>query len=127
MNSPLATSPRPLRWRGRCATPASKERSDGYGHVIHNLFATGTPVVGRAGYYRGKMAGELWVDGVTSFDIDTRSRDEVIAILRRLRDDDDFHAAISENAVAKFREVVNFDAEAERIRSMFDAVLSVAA
>lgn len=105
----------------------TKQWSDGFGHVIHSLFATGTPVVGRASYYRDKLAGPLWVDGVTSFDVDTRSRDEVIAILRRLRDDDDFHGAISENAARKFREVVSFDEDAEKIRAMFDGVLSVAA
>lgn len=102
----------------------SKSWSDGYGHVIHNAFAVGRPVVGRASYYRGKMAEPLWVEGVTSFDIDRRSPDEIVALLRRLRDDDDYHRFISTNAAVRFREVVDFDGEAEEIRNLTEGVCS---
>jgi hypothetical protein len=102
----------------------SKSWSDGYGHVIHNAFAVGRPVVGRAGYYRGKMAEPLWVEGVTSFDIDRRSQAEVVALLRRLRDDDEYHRQISLNAALRFREVVDFDGEADEIRRLMEDVCS---
>ena len=95
---------------------------DGFGHVIHNAFAIGRPVVGRASYYARRLAGPLWVDGVTSFDIDTRSRAELIAVLRRLVGDDDFHRQVSEAAAARFREVVNFDAEAGQIKRLLESV-----
>ena len=101
-----------------------KKWSDGYGHVIHNLFAVGKPVVGTASYYADKLAGPLFVDGVTSFDVQTRTHDEVVAIIRRLVDDDDFHQRVSEASAARFREVVDFDAEAVAIRTMLDGVLS---
>jgi hypothetical protein len=101
-----------------------KRWSDGYGHVIHNLFAVGKPVIATASYYTDKLAGPLFVDGVTSFDVQTRSTDEVVAIVRRLAQDDDYHRQISENAAARFREVVDFDADAGAIRGMLDGVLS---
>lgn len=101
----------------------SKSWSDGYGHVIHNAFAVGRPVVGRASYYRGKMAEPLWVEGETSFDIDRRSQAEVLSLLRRLRDDDEYHRQISLNAAMRFREVVDFDGEAEEIRRLMEAVI----
>jgi len=91
---------------------------DGYGHVLHNAFAIGRPVVGRASYYAPRLGGPLWVDGVTSFDIDTRSRAELTGILARLIGDDDYHRQISENAAARFREIVNFDMEAEAIQGL---------
>lgn len=100
-----------------------KRWSDGYGHVIHNLFAVGKPVVATASYYRGKLAEPLFVDGVTSFDVQTRSDAEIVEIIRRLATDDDYHRRISENAAARFREVVNFDADADAIREMFTRVL----
>lgn len=100
----------------------SKSWSDGYGHVIHNLFAVGRPVVGRASYYADKIAGPLWVEGVTSFDIDAHSRDELLAILRRLRDDDDYHQGICIDAAARFREIVNFEADAAAIRVMLESL-----
>ena len=100
-----------------------KQWSDGYGHVIHNLFAVGKPVVATASYYADKLAAPLFVDGETSFDVQTRSKDEVVAILHRLASDDDFHRRISENAAARFSEVVDFDADADAIRAMFEKVL----
>jgi hypothetical protein len=101
-----------------------KTWSDGYGHVIHNLFATGKPVIATATYYLDKLAGPLFVDGVTSFNVQTRSDEEVVAIIRRLVADDDFHSEVSHAAAARFREVVSFDEDAEKVRGLLEGVLS---
>jgi hypothetical protein len=69
------------------------------------------------------MAGPLWKDGETSIDIGRRSPEEIVTELRRLRDDPEHHLRMCEAAAARFREVVNFDEEAERIRAMFAQVL----
>lgn len=94
---------------------------DGYGHVLHNAAAIGRPLVGRASYYASRLGGPLWVDGVTSFDIDTRTRAELTDVLTRLIRDDDYHRQISENMAARFREVANFDQEAEAIKGLLGA------
>lgn len=101
----------------------AKAWSDGYGHVIHNWFAVGRPLLGIHGYYRNQMAGALWIEGVTAWDIERRSQDEVIALLRRFRDDEEFHQRACEAASARFREVVDFDAEADQIRALMAQVL----
>lgn len=107
-----------------------KTWSDGYGHVVHNLFAVGKPVVGTASYYHGssdglpKLASPLFVEGETSFDVQTKSHEEVVALIRRLATDDELHQRMSENAARRFREVVSFDADAEAIRVMIEGVLS---
>lgn len=101
----------------------AKRWSDGYGHVMHNWFAVGRPVFGFESYYRDQLAGPLWVDGVTSYDIERRSRDEVVALLRQLRDEPDRHRRMCEAAAARFREVVDFDAEEAAIRDLFARVL----
>jgi len=101
----------------------AKAWSDGYGHVIHNWFAVGRPVFGIESYYRDQLAGPLWLDGTTSVDIERRSQDEVRAELRRLREDPDHHLRMCEAAAARFREVVDFDAEAEAIRALLAQVL----
>lgn len=101
----------------------SKWWSDGFGHVIHNLFAVGRPVIGYADYYADKLAGPLWVDGVTSFDLSRHSRDEVIAELRRLRDDSEYHQAYCVAAAARFREVVDFDEDAAKVKALLESVL----
>lgn len=101
----------------------AKRWSDGFGHVIHNWFAVGRPVFGFEDYYRTQMAGPLWEDGVTSYDIGSRSPDEVAGLLRMLRDDPDKHLRMCEAAAKRFREVVNYDEEEQAIRAMFAQVL----
>jgi hypothetical protein len=107
-----------------------KRWSDGYGHVVHAWFATGRPVIGSASYYSGayddvpKLAEPLFVEGVTSFDIDKRSDAELASLVRRLVTDEDYWMEISVNAFQRFGQVVDFDSEAQEIRTMLDNVLS---
>jgi glycosyltransferase involved in cell wall biosynthesis len=101
---------------------------DGFGHVIHNLGATGTPIVGPLSYYYAlddgpKLAGEWFEEGVTVFDVDTRTRQEVVDLLRRLRDDEDFYREASTRLARRFREVVDFDADAEKVKALLESVL----
>lgn len=101
----------------------AKRWSDGYGHVIHNWFAVGRPVFGFEDYYRDQLAGPLWIDGITSIDIGRRTADEVVRLIRELRLDEGRHVEMCEAAAARFREIVDFDAEAESIRAMMAQVL----
>lgn len=101
----------------------AKRWSDGYGHVIHNWFAVGRPVFGFEDYYRDQLAGPLWIDGITSIDIGRRTADEVVRLIRELRDEPDRHLAMCKAAAERFREIVDFDAEAEQIRAMLAQVL----
>jgi hypothetical protein len=96
--------------------------SDGYGHVVHNLAAVGRPKVGPLGYYEDKLAGPLHVDGVTSWDTNHRTNAEVVDILRKLRDDDDFHEQTCEAVRARFDEVVNFDEDAENVKALLESL-----
>jgi hypothetical protein len=129
---------RPDRWQAgnldRCADVGeamrnsdvawhAKRWSDGYGHVIHNWFAVGRPVLGYEAYYAPQMAGPLWVEGETSFDLERRTDFEVVELLDRLEKDEDFHLRVCENAARRFRDVVDFDAEAEQVRKLLEAVL----
>lgn len=102
----------------------TKHWSDGFGHTVHNWFAIGRPVVGYARYYKDKIAGALWDEGYSTFDIEHLSHDELAALLRRLRDDDDFHARICENAALRFRSTVDFDHEAALIKALIEGVAS---
>lgn len=101
----------------------AKQWSDGYGHVIHNWFAVGRPVFGFARYYADQLAGPLWVDGVTSVDLGSRSPHEVAGIIAALREDPEQHQVMCEAAARRFREIVNFDEEAGRIRALIESVL----
>ena len=101
----------------------TKQWSDGFGHVIHDWFAVGRPVVGYEWYYRTQLAGPLWSEGVTSFDLTDKSPAEAAAILDRLDADPELRLRMGDAAAARFREVVDFDAEEAAVRAMFAAVL----
>lgn len=100
----------------------NKTFSDGFGHVVHQWFAIGRPVMGYHRYYALQIAAPLWVEGETSFDIEGKTDEEVITIMRRLRDDDGYHQRISENAAARFRSIVDYDAEAATIHALLGGV-----
>ena len=99
----------------------TKQWSDGFGHVIHNWFAVGRPVIGYESYYHNQLAGPLWQEGVTSHDITGRSADDIRRLIRSL--DPETRARMGDAAAARFREIVNFDEEEQQIRAMFSQVL----
>lgn len=105
-----------IAWHG-------KQWSDGFGHVIHNWFAVGRPVIGYESYYRDQLAGPLWQEGVTSFDITDRTAHEVGNLLSELQREPDRIVSMGDAAAKRFREVVNYDEEEQAIRAMFAAVL----
>lgn len=93
----------------------AKHWSDGFGHVIHNAFAVGRPVIGYERYYADKLAGPLWLDGVTSIDVEKHSKSEIWEILRRMKREPHWHEEWCRDAAERFREVVDFDADAAAI------------
>ena len=95
-----------------------KSWSDGYGHVIHNWAAVGRPIIWVAGYYRDKLAAPLFVEGVNAWDIASHSEEEIVDIMRRLRDDDAFWLEACAASRARFDELVDFDEEANVIGRM---------
>ena len=94
--------------------------SDGYGHVIHNLCAVGRPIFAYYDYYESELAGPLLHK--VAFDIGHMGADEIVGTLRRLRDDDDYHREVCQRTVDRFREVVNFDEDAEKVRTLLEAL-----
>jgi len=96
--------------------------SDGFGHVIHNWFSIGKPVVGVPRYYIGKLAGPLWEEGVTSIDVEAHDRHELVTILRTLRDDDELYDRMCRASHTRFDGLVDFPTEAEAIRQMLEGL-----
>ena len=105
-----------IGWHGKCW-------SDGFGHVIHDWFAVGRPVIGYESYYRDQLAGPLWQEGVTSFDITDKTAHEVGNLLSELQREPERIVAMGAAAAARFRQIVDYDAEEQAIRAMFSRVL----
>ncbi len=95
-----------------------KPGGDGYGHVIHNAFACGRPVITRKSDYLGCLAGDLMIDGVTCFDLDVHGTETVASLIRATQDykNKPWLEEMGAAAHARFREVVNFDREEKEIK-----------
>ena len=90
-----------------------KVTGDGFGHVVHGWAAVGRPLIGHASHYAGQMAGPLWEDGITCIDLDRHAVSELPGLLERA-DNAEMGRAIRE----RFDSLVDFEAEAERIREL---------
>lgn len=93
-----------------------KPGGDGFGHIIHNAYAVGRPVITRSSHYRGQLAEQLLVPG-TFIDLDRYGRPEVKNILTRLMFDPDALEQMGRRAAQRFDEVVNYELEAQEIQA----------
>lgn len=96
-----------------------KAGGDGYGHIIHNAFACGTPPIVKKSYYEGKLASELMIDGQTCIDIDGLGLHEIIEKIK-FYSDAERYADMSKSAFNKFQECVNFEADADKVRAFLE-------
>ena len=92
-----------------------KPEGDGFGHVIHSTYACGRPAIIKANYYRGKAAEHLLEDLVTCIDISKRSPVENAEIIKSMSQPD-AHRQMCHNAYNRFKQMVDFDQEEQRIR-----------
>lgn len=88
----------------------TKEAGDGYGHIIHNIYAVGRPPIVKLHQYKGKLGGKLMVDGETCLDIDGLSVDKIVDKILYYNSEERY-TQMCNNIVAKFHNVVDFNAE----------------
>lgn len=88
-----------------------KYGGDGFGHVIHNAYAVGRPVITRPSDYKGQLAENLMVPG-TYVDIDSNHLAERIVDLTANPEE---LKAMGEKAAQRFREVVDYSQEAKGV------------
>lgn len=91
-----------------------KPGGDGFGHIIHNAYAVGRPLITRPSHYKGQLAEQLLVPG-TFIDLDRYGPGEIRNIILQLTDDVVALRKMSDLAAGRFREVVDYKKEAEQI------------
>lgn len=99
-----------------------KPGGDGFGHIIHNAFAVGRPVITRCSHYQGQLAGLLMTPG-TCIDLDQHTLPEVKNILHRLFSAPELLKEMGERARARFESLVRYDSEAEAIKTWLQNLL----
>lgn len=91
-----------------------KPGGDGFGHIIHNAYAVGRPIITRPSHYKGQLAEQLLVPG-TFIDLDRYGPGEIKNIITRLTHDERGLMQMGDRAAERFREVVNYNQESINI------------
>lgn len=91
------------------------KNGDGFGHVVHYWASVGRPLVGSASSYAGRLAGDLWEEGVTSVSTDGLRPHEVARRVLAIREDADRYAAMCQEIRRRVDARVDFAAEAAEI------------
>lgn len=92
-----------------------KPGGDGFGHVVHNAFAVGRPIITRKSHYKDCLAESLMIDGQTCIDLDAHTIQENIRLIQEASQKEQW-TRLSENAYNRFREIVDFSSEESKIR-----------
>lgn len=98
-----------------------KDGGDGFGHIIHNAYSVGRPVIVRSSQYKGKLAQELFAPG-TCIDLDTMSIPEAANVIVRLSHSPIQLVRMHTKTSERFRELVNYEVEAERIEQWLQTI-----
>ena len=99
-----------------------KQHGEGFGHIIHNAFAVGRPVITVKNYYRGKMVYPMLVDGVTCIDLQNKSVAENVGRIRYFSEPERLRK-MCETARDWFKKFVNYDREEEMIRRFLERLV----
>jgi len=92
-----------------------KHHGEGFGHVIHNAYACGRPVITVAEFYRGKLAERFLIDGFSAILLDDKSPDEALEQIKYFADPQR-HKQMCENARGLFEKYVDFDDDFKRFK-----------
>jgi len=99
-----------------------KPGGDGFGHVIHNWFACGRPVITNGSDYYDKLASLLLEDEVTCIDLEQANYQQNVERIKKWSEPEN-HIKMCQNASNRFKEIVNYDEEEKEIRDFLDNLI----
>lgn len=99
-----------------------KPGGDGYGHVLYNAGAVGRPLITRRSHYVGKLGAELMIPDLTCIDLDSGGFNENVKKIYALTNPEKSQR-MSDNMYERFKQVVHFDQDAEKVRGFMGGLL----
>ena len=99
-----------------------KRHGEGFGHIIHNAFAVGRPIITIKSYYQGKLAYPLLQDGITCLDLENRTEKENIERIRYFSQPEQL-LGLSLNCRSRFETMVDFDADFKKVKLFLETIL----
>lgn len=91
-----------------------KPGGDGFGHIIHNAYAVGRPVITRKSHYKGQLAEQLMTTENT-IDLDVFGVDGAINIIKHISENPDELRKMGRAAHNQFANVVDYDHISEQV------------
>jgi hypothetical protein len=92
---------------------------DGFGHIIHNAYALGRPVITKESYYKNKLGGYLLEEDKNYINIESGSVEENIDKIKFMVREDNLRI-MSTNARLSFNKLVNYNKEEKDIRRFLE-------
>lgn len=99
----------------------SKKNADGFGHSIHAAMAVGRPLLVNYDDYENKLAGTKLIPGENCISVD-HVRPETLAHFIQERSEEDL-TEMGMNIYKKFKEQVDYDKEAGKIKDFLENLL----
>lgn len=93
----------------------AKSLGDGFGHIIHNIFALGRPSIIRGKWYKGRLAEALIEDQKTCIDLDKHDFKTNCSLIKDWSESSAY-SQMGQNARMRFDKVVNYDQEFNKIK-----------
>jgi hypothetical protein len=97
-----------------------KPQGDGYGHIYHNAYACGKPVIYKSEYLSQtgvSMTPLLLFDDETSIDLSKLSIKDAVSRIKEMSDN---YSYFSDKVIAKFRTTVDFEKEFIEIKKFVE-------
>jgi hypothetical protein len=91
-----------------------KPEGDGYGHILHNWFAVGRPIIVNYDDYRQTLGGSLLIPDKTCIAFNGNNIDEVCAKVAHFSQEEP-HKQMCVDVYKQFKNTVDFDTEAKAI------------
>lgn len=95
---------------------------DGFGHIIHNAYALGRPIITKGDYYKGKLGGYLLKEDINYIDLNSGSLKQNIDKIRAYSESKKLNA-MSISARNNFERLVDYDLEEESIREFLGKLI----
>ncbi len=99
-----------------------KHQGEGFGHIIHNAYASGRPIIGVYEYYAGKLASKFLINDYSAILLDDLTPPEVIKKIKYWSEPER-HLTMCQNAYKLFKDYVSFDEDEKKFRTFLGQVM----
>ncbi len=99
-----------------------KHHGEGFGHVIHNAYASGRPVIAVYEFYAGKLASKFLINDYSAILIDNLTPPQAIEKIR-FWSEPERHQTMCKNAYNLFKDHVSFDEDEIKFRAFLESVM----